>query len=91
MFDYAGIHDVVGMEAGPPPRLRDPDLLDDMPVGEDWLYSEHARGLTGCPFSIDLRVDCSGGGVGGNYTETAPVGIIVHEVRTQTVAPVQNR
>lgn len=92
MFDYTGILDAVGMQDGSPPRLRDPNPHDENIGGfDDWLYSEHARGLTSCPFPIDLRVICSGLGVRGNYTETAPVGIIVHEVRTQTVAAVQNR
>ena len=83
-FDYAG------MEGGSPPKMRAPEHETDYGA-DDWLFSEHARGLTGCPWPTDLRVICSGGGLAGNYTETAPVGIIVHEVRTQTVAPVQNR
>ena len=94
MFVYGDILDVVGMqegELGSPPRLRAPNPHDGSGGRDDWLYSEHARGLTGCPFPVDLRVNCPGGGVAGNYTETAPVGIIVHEVRTRTVAPVQNR
>ena len=36
----------------------------------------------------DLRVSCSGGGgTFGNYTETDPVGVIVHDVRVATRAP----
>jgi hypothetical protein len=52
---------------------------------DDWLYSEEAAGLTGCPGPVDLRVSCGGlDRHGGSYTETEPVGIIVHEVRTVT-------
>lgn len=94
MFSYADMLDVVGIEMrNGSLRLRDPYPGDGPDSFEqaNWLYSEHARGLTGCPFRIDLRVDCSGEGLGGNYTETTPIGIIVHEVRTQTVATVQNR
>lgn len=56
----------------------------------DWLYSEAAAGLTGCPWPIDLRVHCPGSNNAGNYTRTEPVGIVVHEVRTRTVAAVQS-
>jgi len=73
----------VGMEEGPPPALRPPDTPAD-----DWLYSEAAEGMTGCPFPIDLRVVCGGSNNAGNYTETTPVGIIVHEVRVETRPPV---
>ena len=82
--------DMVGMQDGPPPALRPPDTPagDRFAAADDWLYSEAAEGLTGCPFPIDLRVDCGGSSNAGNYTETTPVGIIVHEVRVETRPPV---
>ena len=53
---------------------------------DDWLYSEDARGLTGCPQALDLRVWCGRTTAfgGGSYTETEAVSIVVHEVRTVT-------
>lgn len=89
-FSYTDIFDVAGIVDGSPPIMR-PANQDASPGRDDWLYSEHARGLTGCPYPLDLRVDCSGGGLAGNYTETSPVWIVVHEVRTRTVAAVQSR
>ncbi|MCY4620739.1 MAG: hypothetical protein OXD34_02720, partial [bacterium] len=80
----------VGMQEGPPPALRPPDTPPGgrFAAADDWLYSEAAEGLTGCPFPIDLRVACGGSNNAGNYTETTPVGIIVHEVRVETRPPV---
>ncbi len=60
--------------------------LRDHEEDPDWLYSEDAGGLTGCPDPIDLRVHCGGGGGAGNYTETPPVGVVVHEIQTRTRA-----
>ncbi|MCY4664578.1 MAG: hypothetical protein OXC00_07935, partial [Acidimicrobiaceae bacterium] len=66
-------------------RLRAPD-----DPATDWLYSEAAAGLTGCPWAIDLRVRCGGGSGGGNFTRSEPIGIVVHEIRTVT-RPVATR
>ena len=53
---------------------------------DDWLYSEAAGERVRCP-SMDLRVHCSGTGTNGNYTETAPIGVLVHEIRVVTRTP----
>ncbi len=50
----------------------------------DWIYSDEAL-LTNCP-SIDLRIYCHFS-ASGNYTESEPIGIMVHEVRVSTVTP----
>ena len=72
-LEDAGLEDADGFIT-----LRAPD------GDTDWLYSEAARGLTGCPTPIDLRVLCPGSGGAGNYTETPPVGVVVHEIQTRT-------
>ena len=74
-LEDAGLED-----AGEFIRLRAPDGDTDL------LYSEAASGFTGCPVPIDLRVDCPGSRGGGNYTETPPVGVVVHEIQTRTRA-----
>lgn len=51
----------------------------------DWLFTEDATPTTVCS-SIDFRVVC-GSGEAGNYTETEPVGVLVHEVQVRTVMP----
>lgn len=72
-LEDAGLEDAGGFIT-----LRAPD------VDTDWLYSETAGGLTGCPNPIDLRVHCGSSGGAGNYTETPPVGVVVHEIQTRT-------
>lgn len=51
----------------------------------DWLFTEEATRTTACG-PIDNRVAC-GGGESGSYTETEPVGVLVHEVQVRTVMP----
>ena len=51
----------------------------------DWLFTEDATPTTACS-PIDSRVVC-GSGETGNYTETEPVGVLVHEVQVRTVMP----
>ena len=70
-----GINDAVTALLPIPPDLED-----------DWLYSEAATEAVRCP-SMDLRVHCSGTGTNGNYTETAPIGVLVHEIRVVTRTP----
>ena len=74
--------------------------LDDDPVngvftgliprgaGQDneWLYSDLAGENYRCP-ARDLRVSCGSGAGGVNYTESEPIGILVHEMRVSTVTP----
>ena len=72
----------------PPPGM---DLEDwaQTTAGEvalnEWLYSE-AAARTPC-VSLDLRVLCGGTHNVGNYTETEPIGMMVHEMRVSTVTP----
>lgn len=51
----------------------------------DWMYSEAAGTEANCP-AVDLRIYCQDT-ASGNYTETEPIGIIVHEMRVSTVTP----
>ena len=39
-----------------------------------------------CP-PVDVRVKCTYGGSSGNYVETEPIGIMVHQMRVSTVTP----
>ena len=54
------------------------------------LFNEDHAATAACR-AWDFRVSCTGGGLGGygtgNYTETEPIGILVHEVRVGTVMP----
>ena len=52
----------------------------------EWLYSAAAGENYRCP-ARDVRVLCGASGEAVNYTETEPVGIVVHEVRVSTVMP----
>ncbi len=70
-------------------------LLDDLsgvlPHSLDTavLFNEDHAATAACR-TRDFRVVCSGGTGGygtGNYTETEPIGIVVHEVRVSTVMP----
>ena len=49
----------------------------------DWHYSAASGVNSLCP-PPDLRVHCSGGSDTANYTETEPVGVLVHEMRVAT-------
>ena len=51
----------------------------------DWLFTEEATRTTACG-PIDNRIACAGG-ESGSYTETDPVGVLVHEVQVRTVMP----
>ena len=50
------------------------------------LFSAPNTALTGCT-PIDLRITCPTHYGTANYTETEPIGIMVHEVRVSTVTP----
>ena len=65
-----------------------PDLDGLLPMGssEEWLYSVDAGPNVRCP-PRDMRVYCGGGTTSWNYTESEPIGIVVHEVRVSTVTP----
>ncbi len=66
------------------------DLSGLLPAGgnDEWLYTAAAGPYVICP-PRDMRVRCSGTSTGesSNYTETEPIGIVVHEVRVSTVTP----
>lgn len=49
----------------------------------DWHYSAASGVNSLCP-PPDLRVHCSGGSDTANYTETEPVGVLVHEMHVAT-------
>ena len=51
------------------------------------LFTEDWAGRSACD-AIDIRVSCLTGYTVAHVTETEPVGVIVHEVRTRTVAVV---
>ena len=73
----------LGLNAGLTAYVSD---LPHQTPGLEWLYTEEAAQQARCP-ATDLRVSCAGGREAGNYTETAPVGIQVHEIRVATRAP----
>ena len=50
------------------------------------LFNEDLAATAGC-FPLDFRVECVNSYGTGNYTETEPIGIVVHEVRVSTVTP----
>ena len=63
------------------------DALPPENPDDEWLYTSEAGDSFRCP-AADVRIYC-GGTIGdfGNYTETTPIGILVHEVRVATRAP----
>ncbi len=72
-------HDPVGRTfTGLIPRLPYQD--------REWLYSAAAGENVRCP-ARDLRVKCGRRGTGVNYTESEPIGVVVHEMRVSTVTP----
>ena len=81
-------NDLAWMNATPAEAGLEPDLSALLPAGSnaEWLYTDTAGTNVKCP-SRDLRVGCGGSGESQNYTETEPIGILVHEVRVSTVAP----
>lgn len=64
----------------------EPDLSGLLPKGssDEWPYTD-AAGPNICP-PRDMRLYCSGS-ASWNYTESEPIGIVVHEVRVSTVTP----
>ena len=56
-----------------------------LPSTPDWTFSQGAVSQTNCP-SIDLRISCATT-TSFNYTETEPIGVMVHEMRVSTVTP----
>ena len=64
------------------------DLSDVLPSLTDRaaLFNEDLAPTAACR-PLDFRVVCSSGLGTGNYTETEPIGIMVHEVRVSTVMP----
>ena len=64
------------------------DLSGLLPAGSsaEWLYTDAAGPYVLC-LARDLRVSCAGGRESSNYTESEPIGILVHEVRVSTVTP----
>ena len=64
----------------------DLSALSQVTQTAEWLYTAAAGPNVRCP-PRDLRVGCTGGAESQNYTETEPIGIVVHEVRVSTVAP----
>ena len=52
----------------------------------EWLYSAAAGENFRCP-PRDLRIRCGNPSSGVNYTESEPIGILVHEMRVNTVTP----
>ena len=73
----------------PPPAGVNLENWSQTSAGEtalnEWMYTEFAP-LTTCVPS-DIRITCGGGYDVGNYTETEPIGIQVHEMRVNTVVP----
>ena len=52
------------------------------------LFAEDHAATSRCPQPSNARVRCLGTSYDNyNYTETEPVGVIVHEVRVNTVMP----
>ena len=63
--------------------------LPPHPHDDALLFNEDHAAAAGCR-TWDFRVSCTGGSGGygtGNYTETEPIGILVHEIRVSTVMP----
>ena len=51
----------------------------------EWVFTEFAPSTTCAP--VDIRIQCINSYAVGNYTETEPIGIQVHEIRVSTVVP----
>ena len=70
-----------------------PDLRGTLPLPPgtyeeraEFLFTAAAGPDVACP-PRDIRVTCGGVSASRNYTETEPIGILVHEVRVSTVTP----
>lgn len=62
------------------------DLSALLPVGAgDQLFADRSL-YARCP-PLDVRVACTGVAGSGNYVETEPIGIAVHQIRVSTVKP----
>ena len=72
----------------PPPGMNPEDWAQTT-AGEEalneWMYTEAAPSTTCVP--LDIRISCGGGYNVGNFTETEYIGIQVHEMRVNTLAP----
>ena len=91
IMEHLGLMGVTPQEIGlqhDPVAQTFPGLIPRLPSQDDeWLYSAAAGENYRCP-PRDLRVTCGGSAGGVNYTETEPIGILVHEIRVSTVTPV---
>ena len=76
--------DLSGLLPGPDDSGQLPGV--DGMTAREWLYSEEAGENVRCD-PRDLRVTCQGSSDSVNYTETKPIGILVHELRVSTVTP----
>jgi len=81
-------NDLAWMNATPAEAGLQPNLRALLPAGSnaEWLYTAAAGSDVVCP-ARDLRIGCAGGAESNNYTESEPIGIVVHEVRVSTVTP----
>lgn len=62
-------------------------LLPRLPhQNDEWLYSAAAGEHYACP-PLDVRASCGSLGGAVNYTESEPIGILVHEIQVHTVTP----
>ena len=79
---------LVSMGVSPAEAGLKSDLSGLLAAGpsEEWLYTAAAGPNVTCP-PRDLRVTCAGTSESSNYTETEPVGVLVHEMRVSTVTP----
>lgn len=56
------------------------------PSDPNWVYREEVMPVSMCP-TVDLRVYCLSSRPALDYSETPPIGVIVHETRVVTRAP----
>ena len=71
-------------------------IMDDLsatvphPADDAVLFNEDHAATAACR-TRDFRVSCTAGVIAGygtgNYTETEPIGILVHEIRVGTMMP----
>ena len=78
--------DEVGLEDDPVNEVF-VGLLPRLPHQDDeWLYTAAAGEHYACP-PRDVRASCGSLGGAINYTESEPIGVLVHEVQVHTVTP----
>ena len=77
-------HNVSAAEAGVSNDLM--SLLPRASTSTEWLYSSSAGKQYLCP-GTDIRVRCTNTNRTGNFTESEPIGIVVHEMRVATRVP----